>query len=438
MKEHTRYKLLLWLIALMTIPFFFVVNMPRSWGFDEVSVSSMALYGSAVFGYIGVSLIMWQLILGTRAISGLFFADLPAKLKLHRWLGQYGILVFLLHPLLILVAYSESLVYTIVPNFSTTYETAVTYGRFALMAMAIIWITSVAVRGKVAYRPWKYIHYLSYAIIVLSLLHVPAVGSSFSQPWVQFYWYSFVSIMLVAVALRMRHLFGFGKVAYRVSNLRQLTGDAFAIQVEPLEKNLSPRIGQYVYLQRNLRGEEHPFTVLDYEPESGKIMVAFKVSGRFSKSLAQSEVGETLLVDGPYGTFTEEYGVDPSTPSVFIAGGIGVTPFVKHVLRSQDGEQPIMLYANQSRQTAVYRDILRTTLGNRYVDILSKAQTPEEQGGNVEYGRISPEIIAKYVQNPTEKRYFICGPQGLIDAAKRQLAQLGVPKNQVYAEEFGF
>lgn len=438
MTEHARYKVLLLLIALTTVPFFFAVQTPTSWAIDSAGVKAIALYGSAVFGYIGVSLLMWQLIIGTRSIAGLFFVNLPEKLTLHRRIGTYGILVFLLHPALMLIAYAEPLTYLVTPNLSTGYETAVTYGRFALMTLLVIWVTSVVIRGKIGYRPWKYLHYLTYVIIVLVLLHAPEVGSSFTQPWVQFYWYSFVSIMLIAIALRLRHVFTYGKAPYRVVALQQLTTEVQSYTLEPLGKKLIPRIGQYIYIQRRLWGEEHPFTVVDHDPTTGKLLIVCKISGSFTKALAQTKRGETVLLDGPYGTFTYEHIVEPTDSSVFIAGGIGITPFVRHLLKQGTHAPAVLLYANRLPETAVYRDVLRRTLGNRYVDVFSQATPSQTATHGIEYGRMRTEIITKYVSDPTTKRYFICGPAGFITSVKSRLVELGVPAERIHDEAFNF
>ena len=43
-------------------------------------------------------------------------------------------------------------------------------GRFALLAILLIWLSSAIVRGAISYRPWKYLHYLAYPVLFLSLL----------------------------------------------------------------------------------------------------------------------------------------------------------------------------------------------------------------------------------------------------------------------------
>ena len=433
MNERAKHTLLLVLIALTTVPFFFLVHLP-TWGLDLRSRQSIALYLSAAFGYGGVSLLIWELILGTRAISGLYFKELASKLKLHRWLGTYGILFIFLHPFLVLYNYGESLGYVFVPTIRSDFDLAVTYGRVAFIGLIIVWVTSAIVRGKIAYRPWKYIHYLSYPILLFSLLHVPSTGSSFPERGIQFFWLSFCAIVLVCTTLRLAQFFGYGKVAYKIVENARLAENIALVHLSPVGEVIEIRNGQYLYIQSRTFGEEHPFTVLDYGLPDGGILIAFKIFGRFTEGLANLPVGDVLMLDGPYGTFTQERSLDPTLAAVYIAGGIGITPFVRQVLTSPGSDQ-YLFWANQSRDVMVFRDQLRQGLGARFIEVYSRENLT---GENLETGHINKQLLAKYLEEPSRFQYFICGPQGMMGATKASLLELGVSESRIQTEEFGF
>ncbi|MEQ1665678.1 MAG: hypothetical protein ABL927_09915, partial [Bdellovibrionales bacterium] len=192
---------------------------------------------------------------------------------------------------------------------------------------------------------------------------------------------------------------------------------------------------QYVYLQRSLFGEEHPFTVMDFSDKSGEILIAFKVFGAFTHKFAeQVSLGQTVYIDGPYGVFTEEVNNGKAENPVFIAGGIGITPFVSHVLHANNEEIPHLFYANKTAIGSVFSREMRAKLKDQYVEIYSREKPSTHL--NVEYGHITPEVFEKYLSDPSDHSYFICGPQGMIDAAKSSLAFLGVPRSKIYSEEF--
>jgi predicted ferric reductase len=434
MTERTKHSILLLLIALSALPFFVIITAP-TWGVSTLELQSEALYFSSVFGYIGVALLVWELALGTRSISGLYFLDLVSKLRLHRWLGTYGVLLIFLHPLLVIYALNQSYWYTVVPNVSSGYELHVTYGRIAFIGLLVIWLTSAIIRGKIAYRPWKYIHYISYPILVFSLLHVPAIGPSINYVWVHFFWLFFCVVATICFALRAAHFFGYGKLAYRIKESVMIAPDIFYLKMVPLERGVGIRTGQYVYVQSRVYGEEHPFSVLDHDAKTGEFSIAFKVFGKFTQGLSTIPVGDTLMVDGPYGTFTHEIDINPNRTSVFIAGGIGITPFVKHAISRP--KQSYLFAANQTRQTAIFRTLLREKLGERFIEAFSR-EPKETAVANQEIGRLDASVFQKYLPNPAECDYYICGPQSMMDAAKEALLSLGVPQRNIRAEEFGF
>ncbi len=436
MTEKTKHRLVIVAIVLSTLPYFALVPHPTSWSMQDSGIKDISLYLSSVFGYAGISLLIWELVLGTRAISGLFFENLASKLKLHGWLGKYGTLLVFAHPLLITYAFGEPWLYSFIPHLDDgAYEKTVTYGRFALFGLLLIWITSALVRGIIAYRPWKYIHYISYPVLFFSLLHVPSIGTSFAERGIVFYWYMGIVVSIVSVALRLRHIFGYGKSLYRVMDNKMLTSEVGLLRLRMHEKNLHIRTGQYVYLQMTPYGEEHPFTVLDHDSSHGELLIAYKKFGSFSSKMTALSRDELVYIDGPYGDFTIERFKRTRRPAVYIAGGIGITPFVKHVLDGRTDQ--ILFYANQSKQTSVFREVLQAALGDRYIDIFSR-ETEKDSPRSFEIGHITSAIISRHIKDPSRFDYFICGPQGMIDSSVEALHKLGVKKQFIHAEEFSF
>ncbi|MBP9820970.1 ferric reductase-like transmembrane domain-containing protein [Candidatus Saccharibacteria bacterium] len=434
-EKQKRY-FLYFLIALSTIPFIFFVNLPETWALTSQNIKSLALYVSAVLGYVGVSLIMWEFILGTRSVTGLYFKDLPQLLKVHSWLGKYGTILIFLHPLLVTISYGESLLYSFTLNFSSTFNSAVSWGRLSFFALIIVWVTSALVRGKISFRPWKYIHYLAYLSIPFVLLHVPDTGSSFSNTFIQFYWYSVVILFIIFGALRLRHVFGYGKLKYKIVAQTQIKPDVFNLQLAPATKSITIKQGQYIYIQKSLLSEEHPFTVLDSNSKTGEILVAYKVFGSYTKKLSNLKASDYVNIDGPYGVFTSQLLIEPIKKTVFIAGGIGITPFVKYIIKQPISADYWLFYANKHKNKAPFRDILKSCLQNKYIDIIS--QDKDAPISNEQRGHICKEHIAKYINNPAEYNYYICGASGMMDSAQRALKELKVPKKQIFIEDFSF
>jgi hypothetical protein len=57
---------------------------------------------------MGIVLLLWMYILGTKSVMGLVFRDLAPVLKIHKWIGKYGTLAIFLHPVLITFSYGDT------------------------------------------------------------------------------------------------------------------------------------------------------------------------------------------------------------------------------------------------------------------------------------------------------------------------------------------
>jgi predicted ferric reductase len=433
MSDRTKQLILVALIAATTVPFFFLIPIPE-WGTGAAELRRAARYGASVAGYIGIASMVWGLLLGARAVSRLFFTDLTASLKVHRFLGKYGFLLILLHPILVAYSYRESWLYIFLPPSMETYEFFVSLGRLAFLILVGVWITSVLLRGKLAFRPWKYIHYTVYLALVVSLFHVPEVGSSLTERGVYLFWLLFCVATLAGMALRLSQFIGIGKVAYRVKRIVRIATDIYQLELLPKEKMLPVKLGQYVYIQHRLFGEEHPFTVLTNRNDDGLITIAFKVFGPFTKALSAISEDDVVMVDGPYGSFTAEIALQPTEAAVCIAGGIGITPFVQHVI--QPGTAHYLIAANRTRDRAVFRAELRETLGNRFIELFSDEPDGTVLNPGEQIGFFTADVITSHIPNYQQKHYYICGPDPMMDAALRVLTELGVPKSQIHTESF--
>ena len=432
LKEKTKYRLLVGLIVLTILPLPLTAQLSRATFFN---VSSFMLYSSSVLGYLGIVLLLWMYVLGTKSVIGLYLRDMASVMKLHKWLGKYGVLFIFAHPIAAALAFGQNiLLYSIVPNFSTTYEVYVTWGRFALYALLLVWLTSAITRGAIAYRPWKYIHYVAYIALPFALIHIPTIGVAFgSEKAAQFYFFVATIVWVVFSLLRLRHLFMKGKLSYNIQSQQAATSDIMYLTLIPNQPaRMSHFKGQFLYLQMNLLGEGHPFSILQHDPSTGHLTIAYKKIGRFTQKLTTMPPGKTVFVDGPYGVFTEELVDYPMTPVVYVAGGIGITPFVDHILSNKAQEQ-WLFYANRTRDSSAFSTTLETELGDHFISVLSN-----DDRAPGEHGYMRAEIFTKYLRRPHAYYYFICGPAPMMEATVQALLELDVPAQQIHTEEFSY
>lgn len=435
MNEHKKRLILTACIIVSIIPALLFVRFP-----SLINLKTIALYASAILGYAGIVVLLWSYILGAKSVNGLIFRDIAPVLSIHKWLGKWGTLAIFLHPLLIMYSYGETLLYTVVPQTATRFESHVTLGRLAFIGILIIWVTSALLRGRIKFRPWRYIHLFGYIALPFAFLHVPDVGTQFmGSTAVKVYFFVLVLTFLIFTSLRLRGLLNLDKAAYIIVAHKQLVADSpeiWLIRLRPLGNKLSPAKGQYVYLKDGRISEEHPFSVLDYDQATGDITIAYRTFGRFTTELSSRAIGATLIVGGPYGEFTSEMCSEEVKPVVFVAGGIGVTPMVQHIIEQNPGREQWLFYANRTKNSAMMVPQLRKVLGKRLITAYSRQS--EGLMPTDEQGRLCANTFRKHLQKPDAYQYFLCGSDQMMHDITAELSSLGVPSSAIHREAFGW
>ncbi len=431
MKEPNKRKILIWTIIVSMVPMLLIVKFP-----SVVTLKSISLYASALCGYAGIVILLWSYILGAKSVMGIFFRDLAPVLGIHKWLGKWGTLAIFLHPLLVMYSYGENLLYTVLPITTTRFESHVTLGRLSFIILLVVWVSSALLRGKMKFRPWRYIHLLGYIVLPFAFLHVPDVGSQFmSITAVKVYFFALAIVYAVFLLLRLRGLLNLDKSAYTIVQHRQLVSDdpeVWLVQLRPISDRLTPKLGQYVYLKDGFISEEHPFSVIDFDEATGTISIAYRTFGRFTKEFAKRAVGAKVYLGGPHGEFTSQIADEPD-PVVFVAGGIGVTPMVQHIAQGQNREQ-WLFYANRTKQSAIIVSALRRLLGDRLIALYSRQTEGLEPTD--EMGHITADTFRRHLADPLRYKYYLCGSDAMMNTVSEEIRSLGVPVASIRREAF--
>ena len=250
-------------------------------------------------------------------------------------------------------------------------------------------------------------------------------------------WNGMLAAFLGIVVYRVLSWGGVGKQTYALMDKTQVGSVVTLLTFRPLDgkpiPHHIPEIGQHFYMQWHRFGEAHPFTVMEYNKETGDMVFGIRTSGKFTKKIEKIEHGHHTLIDGPYGVFTQEAQNDE--PKVIIAGGIGVTPFVDLV--KYYGKGTTFLHANRSMFNILRRDYLIAAFDTYYYFLDGEESEGDEY---VIKGRIDAEQITKIVGNVNVpfRKYFVCGSPFFIKIMKKTLMGMGVPSKNIYYEELGF
>lgn len=276
---------------------------------------------------------------------------------------------------------------------------------------------------------------LGYIALPFAFLHIPDVGTQFmTHTAVKGYYFALVVIFAGFSVLRLRGLLNLDKTPYHIVSHQKIVSDdspIWLVQLRPKGVRLTPNYGQYVYIKDGFISEEHPFSVLDYDKATGDITIAYRTFGRFTKQLSAHLLGHTLYLGGPHGAFTKEIRGN-ATPVVFVAGGIGITPIVRRLMGPTAKEQ-WLFYANRTHRSAMILPELKQLLGNKLVPVFSREQNVAD---DEEIGHIRAEMFKKYLTDPINYTFYICGSAQMMHDITTQLTSLGVPSSSIHREAF--
>lgn len=227
-----------------------------------------------------------------------------------------------------------------------------------------------------------------------------------------------------------------GRAPWEVSEVRAEAANVWTVRLTP-KGEFRYRPGQFVYVsfvQPGFPTEEHPFTL----SSGGDVPIALtvKAGGSFTARLGELRPGSQALVDGPYGLFTLDR--EPAgRPLVFLAGGIGITPFLSF-LRSlpSPSKRSIRLFWNVRTFAEAFA---HTELSERarmdgrfeYTLLLSREDAPGAQ-----HARLTPETLSRLVEMPSDAAYYLCGPEAQMHSLIRALTSRGVPPARIHFERF--
>jgi glycine betaine catabolism B len=161
----------------------------------------------------------------------------------------------------------------------------------------------------------------------------------------------------------------------------------------------------------------------NFSPENGST---------FKKALRPLEPGTKLDMASPMGDFVLPK--DPSIPLVFVAGGIGCTPFrsiLTELGLTKEERDITLLYAAQKLEKVAFRELFET-LGDKFKVILT--DPPARWSGPT--GHLSGKSILELTQ-PSEDHYiYVSGPEPMVESLSKDLKKEGVHKRHIFGDFF--
>jgi ferredoxin-NADP reductase len=184
------------------------------------------------------------------------------------------------------------------------------------------------------------------------------------------------------------------------------------------------------------RGQKRWFT-LSSSPTDELLSITTKFAGSaksssFKKALFKLEPGTELVMAEPMGDFVLPKLIQ--TPLIFVAGGIGVTPFhsILSWLATTGEERPVkLLYAVHSEDEIVFQSTFDKA-GIQPTIVVGEPSPP--WGG--ERGQITAELILGLEKPSEDTLVYVSGPEPMVEKLERDLKRAGIKRSQLVLDFF--
>lgn len=362
--------------------------------------------------------------------------------QIHHSNGLRGFYFLVLHPLLLVLGYrafKEQSIWSQVKDFFINYE----YVNFAIIGFlffVVIVASSIYIsRRRLKYESWYFVHLLAYLAVFGSFWHQIKIGEDLLASQI-FYWYW---IGLYTFVFANHIVFRFARPVYRyfkhqffVENVVRENYNTVSIYIggKDLDK-FNIHAGQFMifrFLAKGYWWQAHPFS-MSMMPNGKQLRVTIKNVGDFTAKIQEVKVGTKIFIDGPYGVFTDLFGV--SEKVLMIAGGIGITPIRSLMERLlSKGKDVTLLYSARTEKDIVFKreiDEVANKYGGKVIYVVS-----DEPGFNGEKGRLDQEKIKALVPDLNMREVFLCGPPPMMDAVISSLKNLGASNLKIHFEKF--
>lgn len=211
----------------------------------------------------------------------------------------------------------------------------------------------------------------------------------------------------------------------RIAVVNHIAVDTVSVTLEPLSSKYRFIPGQYTIVKTTIDGSslmrQYSFSS---SPSSDQIEFCIRKEpgGEVSSWFCETaRPGDYIEISQPFGQFQLEQPL--TTNSLFVAGGVGIAPFMS-MLRSKDSAQKItLLYSEKQPDDVCYKTELQQILGDSFYLTIS-SQT----------GRIDSSHLKIHLKKHTQ--VYLCGPKLFVDMMYEKLENLDIPLDHIKREAF--
>jgi predicted ferric reductase len=386
------------------------------------------------------------------------FGGVDRMYAVHQINGRLAYLLLLGHACLIVASRAvTSLTVALQLFVPSAGDWTVFFGVLALAGMSVS--IGLTLYARLNHEVFVYVQRSFGVIFLVALLHVFRTPGTKAYSPALTYYLGGIAVLGVA-AWSYRSLFNdvlVRKHDYVVAATTPLDDSVLEVTMRPRDRPMPYKPGQFAYvtfisesmtrifhpLASAARGQTqvvtvrtgavkhqfHPFSITS-TPEKPELRVLVKAVGDYTTAMRALEPGAAVKVEGPYGTFS--YANYPGRRQIWIAGGIGITPFLSMARTLPPVGYDVDLYyavkhENEAYFLAELQDVSERVSNFRLIRVVEDTQ-----------GFVTADHVEETSGGLGGTEILICGPPPMIHNLRSQFERAGVRAERIHYELFGF
>jgi predicted ferric reductase len=294
-----------------------------------------------------------------------------------------------------------------------------------------------AVRRRISYEQWHFLHLLTYLAVGFGFAHQLAGPDLAGRRWLQIAW-ALLYTYAFALVLRWRVLqpfFQLWRHRLRVEQVRQEAPDVMSLLMSGQHLDeLQAEPGQFFrwrFLTRDTWRSGYPFS-LSAPPTRHLLRITVKARGVGTRRLFEIPRGTLVFAEGPYGALTRRR--RRRTRVLLVAGGVGITP-MRALFEEMDlpGKDVTLVYRASKEQDLVLKrelDEIAERSGARVVYLVGPSSDARND--------MSAHALNRIVGDLSDHDVYLCGSPRLASRVRDSLMDSGFPRHQLHEERFSF
>ena len=418
-------------LAILAIPLWFISYPETTF---RHNLNYWLIGSSQLAGILGFILYSFSLILSTRLrwIENLF-GGLDKVYQTHHTVGKIAFFLILYHPIALALRwipqdFTKGFLY-LLPFHR---RLAIDLGSWALLGFFLLMLVTFVI--KIPYDKWKLSHKLTGLVFLLFIAHFFLLDELVSANLPLAVYLGLFSLLGVISFLYKSVFFHWivDEKSYTVEKVNRLNNKVIQVTLSPNNSQIQFIPGQFCffsYRDPSISKEAHPFTICSTTSEKS-ITIIVKALGDYTNHLYQTlKPGVRALIEGPYGRFDyKEY----NQPQLWIAGGVGIAPFISWANDLQKRSLPSnfeadLYYCINSREEAIYIEKFKE-LENKLPGFSFHLTCADREGF----------LSVDEINNVKGREIFICGPKEMRQSLLKEFQGQQVPDKNIHFEDFDF